>query len=430
MKISCTLFLLFGFLKAWAFEPCHTYLTWQKEETYNHITVNIQVDGKLGDLELYFDKVEASVYKRLLKEKPKHFIKERFLYHFTLENLEPDTAYAFVVGNPQIGFSKPKKFKTPPFNSSFFRFIEGGDLEDAKKAQNLLKAAASYNPHALILGGDYPSLVFSKKDYPKWDIWLTNVEKTLVTKDGFLIPLIIAIGNHEVTLQKTFKKDKVLAKTPFYFAYFPQETEKKQSFFLKKFGPEIVFLVLDSGHCHSPLEEQRAWLHENLKKYQNCRCKFAIYHVPTYPSVRFLSEKNFFYKTLYLLSWMRNAQKKVLKLVSCESLLQKKAWLPLFDQYHLTAAFEHHDGALKRTWPLKNGQIDSLGTTYLGDGAFAPANQIFPFQAYLNRHFAKTIGYVQFFWLVDVFRDKIVYKAVSEKGKILDVFESQIQKRG
>lgn len=422
-------FLLFPFLLI-SFEPRHTYLTWLSEETFNHITVTVHTDELTGPLELLYSEINPTVpplytVDHHLIQKPSHFINKRFLYHFNLTNLSPDQAYIFVIGNQKIGFSKPKKFKTPPEKSPHFRFVEGGDLEDPTKAEALLKIAAAYSPSALLLGGDYPSRIFSKKNYLVWDNWLDMIEKTLVTKEGVLIPLILAIGNHEVTLEKsvtkTSKKTRLRPKVPFYFTYFPQEKEKKQSFFLKKFGQNIVFFILDSGHFHSPLEEQRAWLKENLFKYQALDYKLALYHVPTYPSVRF-KKNNWVYRGLLFLAGITGERKKASTLISKESWLQKKAWLPLFDQYQLTTAFEHHDGTLKRTKPLKKNKINSLGTVYLGDGAMAPTNQIFPLQAFLHRYFAKIRGYVQFFWLVDVFEDKIVYQAISEKGKILDEF--------
>ena len=43
--------------------------------------------------------------------------------------------------------------------------------------------------------------------------------------------------------------------------------------------------------------------------------------------------------------------------------------MPLFDNYHLTAAFEHHDHAFKRTHLLRANQTDPGGTLYLGDGS-------------------------------------------------------------
>ncbi|MFA5250233.1 MAG: hypothetical protein WC371_02345, partial [Parachlamydiales bacterium] len=119
--------------------------------------------------------------------------------------------------------------------------------------------------------------------------------------------------------------------------------------------------------------------------------------------------------------------KKTRQLFSLESQLQKKFWRPLFDWGRLSAAFEHHDGTLKRTKLLKNNQSCNFGTLYLGDGALAPSNQLWPIQAYLSQHFAKALGKVQFFWLVEVFEDQVIYQAISETGEILDGFTQQIK---
>ena len=42
----------------------------------------------------------------------------------------------------------------------------------------------------------------------------------------------------------------------------------------------------------------------------------------------------------------------------------------LFDRYHLGVVFEHPDYALKRTKPIKAGEIDESSTVYVGDGCF------------------------------------------------------------
>jgi hypothetical protein len=51
----------------------------------------------------------------------------------------------------------------------------------------------------------------------------------------------------------------------------------------------------------------------------------------------------------------------------------RQHWVPLFEKAGVSAAFEHHDHAYKRTHPLLGGKVQDApakGVTYLGDGAW------------------------------------------------------------
>jgi hypothetical protein len=50
--------------------------------------------------------------------------------------------------------------------------------------------------------------------------------------------------------------------------------------------------------------------------------------------------------------------------------LIREHWCPLFDEYGVQLAFEHHDHAYKRTYPIRKGTVDPRGVVYLGDGAW------------------------------------------------------------
>ncbi len=70
----------------------------------------------------------------------------------------------------------------------------------------------------------------------------------------------------------------------------------------------------------------------------------AAYHIGAYPSVY---------------SYKGSTPKKI-----------RSEWSPLFERYRLNAAFEHHNHAYKRTFPMKDGKIDPEGVIYMGDGSW------------------------------------------------------------
>lgn len=343
----------------------------------------------------------------------------RRIYHVELQNLKTYTTYYFRVGDEKGALSEEFSFRTLPEESPLV-FVEGGDWENTPKALLLAKKAASFSPHAVLLGGDYPSDVIAKEDYQRWDLWLSTYFETMRTKNGHLIPMIMAIGNHEVIggFGKTEKE------IPFFLNYFKQgETQK--SFFSLSLGKDRHLFVLDSGHASSHGGEQLAWLSKELEKVAQKKVKMALYHVPLYPSIRFV-KKNMVYRSLCGLVEACAGKSSAGKLFSYESSQGRKFWLPLFDKYHLTCAFEHHDQTLKRTKLLKNDKEDPKGTLYLGDGAWGAEFQYHPIQGYFHSYFANLMGKVHFFWIVHVDKQKIIYTAMDESGKILDQFIQKI----
>ena len=59
------------------------------------------------------------------------------------------------------------------------------------------QVAASHNPSFALIGGDLAYANGWAPCYLKWDMWLSQWEQHMVTPDGRMIPLIVAIGNHE-----------------------------------------------------------------------------------------------------------------------------------------------------------------------------------------------------------------------------------------
>ena len=421
-------FILLSPLFFFASSIRHTYLTWQSENTSDNITINIHTINHINELEVFYDyeSREGSdiPYRFQTKVQGNYFLKDRYLFHVELLNLEPGKVYYFSIKNKKDGFSEEKKFKTIAKTFDSLRLVEGGDWEHPEEAIKLCEIASKYNPDAVLLGGDYPDEVLSITDYKKWDKWLDSYSKNMITEDGLLIPMIMAIGNHDVVggFDQTYKD------APFFFRYFPQTNNNYESFFLKFFGEDIVLFVLDSGHCYDYAGKQYDWLKKKLKSLNNIPVKFALYHVPIFPSVRFANE-NFLYRVLHPLAKLSHKNINFSMLLCSQSYLGKKYWLPLFDKYQLTAAFEHHDHTLKRTKPIRFGMIHPYGTVYLGDGSWAPKFQCNPIQSYLSGCFAKCTSRIQFFWLIDIKNDNICYKAISKNNQIIDEYTQKIQKR-
>ena len=121
--------------------------------------------------------------------------------------------------------------------------------------------------------------------------------------------------------------------------------------------------------------------------------RFAVYHVPLYPTVRAFE--------------------------GAGSVAGRNAWLPIFDKHHLTTAFEHHDHAFTRTKLLRNNQVDPQGTLYLGDGCWGQGARAV---GNVRKWYEEKSASLQHFWLVDVFRNRVEYRAINKEGKVFDVY--------
>jgi len=193
------------------------------------------------------------------------------------------------------------------------------------------------------IGGDVAYVDAFITCYRRWDWWLDQWEAA-VTPLGYSVPVIMAIGNHEAGGFSLSKTD-----VPYFLKYFVHEPFQSDPLELNTYhshiiGDNTILVSLDSGIVSDPGGEQSTWLEEQLITNVNKTNKYALYHVPLYPSIRPYSDK--------------------------QSTAARKAWQPIFDTYGLTIGFENHDHGYKRTFPLKNNTENSNGTLYMGDGAW------------------------------------------------------------
>jgi hypothetical protein len=209
------------------------------------------------------------------------------------------------------------------------------------------------------------------------------------TPDGRLIPLVAAIGNHDRRDARDASAGADPA--PFFNGFFYQDPGG-HSYFARRFGPRVTLFVLDSGHLAPQGGAQRDWLEAELRANADTPVRFALYHVALFP-----------------------ANQPIGKAVGAG----RAAWLPLFDAFRLTAAFENHGHLHKRTLPLRAGAPvrDGSGTVFFGDGCWGKSHPQAPDLArgYLASAFAR-----RHFWKVTVSQQGARYEAIDGIGRVFD----------
>ncbi len=374
-----------------ALHSLHVYLTWQGDP-HTTMTVNVQSLGKSYPVEVLYGnescKGEPESYPNHISGTSKTIPEvepKRTVHIFELTNLTPGSLYYFTLKTNSGKYSQEYKFRTIPNDGSSLRFVIGGDVGILPAAPRLLHHAGELNPQFVAIGGDIAYANGEPKNDWIWDIWFNNWEKYMKTSEGCLIPIIAAIGNHEVNDKEPPSPPEERA--PFYFGYFAQGGK---TYFARNFNPYLTLIALDSGHI-IPIAEQTEWLRSSLQSAKDMPFIIPFYHVPLYPSHRSFD--------------------------SGESTEERKYWLPLFDEYEIPVSFEHHDHTFKRTKPLRNGQVSENGTIYLGDGSFG-----------VNPRSIEnfSLGYLEkgetrrHFWLVEINKQGLKAQAIDDGGTLFD----------
>lgn len=378
-----------GVYLTWKSDPSHTMtIQWITKNDQTEDLVEYQVEGKEGWM-------QALGTHSLMPEGHPFFI-----HRVELKDLASNTGYMFRMGSQSETF----KFRTVPENlTTPIRFVEGGDLyHDSLElvAKTNIQAAAQ-DPYFAILGGDIAYSIDSKEsifpeDFDKWLGFFKIWKNTMITRQGYLIPLIPAIGNHE-TLGGFRQTPRQAA---FFYAFFPFPGE--QGYGVLDFGDFMSLIILDSNHTHPIGGRQAMWLYDTLKARLSVPYKFAAYHVPAYPSVRKFSND-----------------------LSTTGALLRKHWVPIFESFLLTTAFEHHDHAYKRTHPLREGKYHPFGVVYIGDGAWGVKKPRLPYSPRTRKYLAKSTSTNNFI-VATLSNTEVSYTAMDREGNVIDKY---VQKR-
>lgn len=376
--------------------PSALYLTWLHDPTTT-MTVQWHTEEK-ENTKVYFQKEGEALWKEssgsshLLGQATLLF-GDLFVKTAELTDLQPDTVYAFRVGTDKkiYRFRTMQKEPARPIH-----FVVGGDVyqDDVAAFKKMNAQVAQMDPDFVVLGGDIAYArghgAWLKGRYfeiRRWKTFFKAWKEQMVTSDGRVIPLLVAIGNHD--LESTHPDPR---KKPVLFFEFFAMSEPYMSYRALDYGNYLSLILLDTGHAYPIAGTQTDWLKETLSQRQNIQQKMAIYHVSAYPSVYGFDKGN---------------RKKI-----------RSNWVPLFDEYGVQTVFEHHEHAFKRSYRIKGGKLDPNGVLYLGDGSWAVTPRV-PVEAKERWYLAKTDS-LNFVYLVSLQGETGVAQAISSSGTTFD----------
>ncbi|MEP4079625.1 metallophosphoesterase family protein [Haloferula sp.] len=252
-----------------------------------------------------------------------------------LEGLPAASEIEFKIGGESY------RFRTASTDGSDLRFVTGGDMYKQRKPLDAMNArAGAEDPLFALLGGD---LAYTNDSKPaRWFDWFDSWAEKARTPDGRLVPMVVAIGNHEVKGGVYAPNDaKGPGQASEFFSLFkmPETGLARQAI---DFGDDFSLILLDSGHA-ATLVSQNSWLEKNLKDRRGVKRLFVCYHRP---------------------AWGAGPKPDAVEV--------QREWTPILEKYQVDGVFENDHHVFARTHPIYRGKVDEVrGIPYLGSGAWS-----------------------------------------------------------
>ncbi|TVR53920.1 MAG: metallophosphoesterase family protein [Puniceicoccaceae bacterium] len=332
-------------------EPLGLFLTWRQDPTTTMVIDWHTLAGVEADPPLRYRQRGLDDWTEVRAETSEFPFSDREIHRVELTGLSPDTAYDFRVFED----GRTYYFRTLPGTAQEpVRFITGGDtLHRREWMEATNRAAMQYDPDFIVWGGDLAYADGLEDRVERWYTWFEVNLQTLIADDGRVVPIVVAIGNHEVrggffmggdrgreAYEDTLEYRRAMA--PYFFSLFA--FPHPQAYGVLDVGDYLSLIILDTHHA-TPVEgTQTEWLETTLREREGRPHLIPVYHVPAFPSHR---DYNHYFSSSI-----------------------REHWLPLFERYGVELAFENHDHTYKRTAPIRGGEIRSDGILYVGDGAW------------------------------------------------------------
>lgn len=325
-----------------------------------------------------------------------------------LTGLKPDTLYEFRVGE----YTRTRKFRTMPDNvvERPVRFAIGGDVRHRIEwTEQTNRQAMKYDPDFVVWGGDLAYADGRPDRAYRWYEMINSMMHTLVTPDGRNVPVVVGIGNHEVKGGYYFRDEHErrqgvpaysqtdesrAAIAPYFFSLFAFPGQP--GYGVLDFGDYMSLVALDTDHSNPVEGAQTDWLERVLEERAGVQHVFPFYHVGGFPSVRDPGGDT--------------------------HVRVREGWVPLFEQYGVRVAFEHHDHSYKRTYPIRNGKVSADGIVYIGDGSWGTRTREIGARHEEHAWYLKRAAAERHAVIATIHGTHQHFMAVSEDGHIIDEY--------
>jgi len=370
------------------FESNHAHeavIAWTTTAPGEHHHVYLDTEPRTGDLAAYAQRL-PSVHSAPYTLRPNEEAAgmHAWSHNVHLTDLTPWTTYYLTVVSDDNA-SHEYHFMTAPDDDQVVRMVAVGDSRtpqqgrthpenDRRQVNALMARLLERHPTiiAMLHGADYTNRALWGELY--W--WLKDHAEMTTTSDNRLLPIIPSRGNHDLDIG--------------FEEMFWWPDRENDFYYTTRLNAQAAVITLNSEISRGG--DQRDWLEQQLIELRpEKQWLLAMYHRPAYPSVR---------------DYGSGAP-------------QRGAWVPLFEAHGLDAAYESHDHALKRTYPIYDGRIDAVrGVVYFGDGgAGVPQRRPDP-----DRWYLQVTGRYHHTHLLSFEHNRLHIQAISIDDAIVDDF--------
>ena len=362
-------------------KPDQVMLTWS-DSPQNSIDIQWRTDTTVQDGLVRFWKAgndepdtleaEASSYRM----QDRMLMNDRYIHRFTsaLKNLDAGAEYFYSVGSAAYDvWSEVSSFHTAP-DADKFSFVWFGDTHCFPDSGKLVNLAAKHRDAAFYsIAGDIVSTGLNRDD---WDRFFQHSVNAFASK-----PLMPVPGNHD-------RQDGLGAKMYYDLFSLPKNGPKdvdSESTYAFEYG-NALFLMIDATF---DIDLQTQWIEEKL---QNSKAvwKFVMFHFPPY-----------------------NFEEPYPEI--------QKAWVPLFDKYHVDMVMGGHIHYYMRSLPMKNGDVVSSfddGTVYAISISIPSKHNNMSKERYAVKQYAE--GY--FYQHMEIDGSVLKYTTYDHTGAVRDEF--------
>ncbi len=352
----------------WSSDPSTTMdIQWRTDTTVATGIVNYREKGSKEVLS-----VDASKYRM----EDRALMNDRYINRFTaqLKNLKVGVTYEYQI-QPQTNWTENQMFTTAADDNEF-SFIWFGDVHHQTAYGELMNKADSVHPDAAFytIAGD---LVGEALHRNEWDD-LLEFPKNVISRK----PFMNAVGNHDnrgglgaLMFRETFSYPK----------NGPEKVPQEQTYsFTYK---NTLFLMIDAT---SGVDTHTEWIEEQLAN-STATWKIATFHFPPY-----------------------NWEEPYFDI--------QKAWVPIFDKYHVDMVFGGHIHYYMRSKPMKGGEVVSSyndGTAYIISIGIPSRTREIKDEPYAEIQLSRG----QFYQYLKIEGNKLVYNCYDSEGNLADSFE-------
>ena len=358
--------------------PDQVMLTWSSDP---ETTMDIQwrTDTTVTNGNVRYRQKGSEIVYTVVAEKYKmedlYLMNDRFINRFTahLKGLKPGAEYEYQI-IPDTTWNEKHTFTTQSDDDSF-SYIWFGDTHFSPKFGELFNRADSVHPDAAFytIAGD---LVSDGLHRDQWDDLFHYPENVISRK-----PLMSVPGNHD---NRSGLGALMYREMFSYPKNGPDGVNKEQTYsFTYK---NALFLMIDAT---SPIDAQTSWIEDQLKNTV-ATWKIAVFHFPPY-----------------------NWEEPYYDI--------QKAWVPLFDKYHVDMVLGGHIHYYMRSKPMKGGKVVGSyndGTAYIISIGIPSKTRNAAEETYAE--VVKTEG--QFYQYIKIEGDKLTYNAFNSNEELADSF--------